>query len=237
MYAEIEAEGEAYAQACKRGKAAADRFLENLEVRHGAQGGEERRQLAQGLLHGFKRLGRPRLKKSITTVTRMREDLPASFQQSNENLRAIRAVVMNRWHAREDDILKSAVSRILAEYEEDRLPRGFWTNISDTLFLGIKTPDQCRVRYIRVLDPEAKKGEWQPQEVLELINAVDHQRTRGVGTFISWHDVSEELTQKRSAWHCRAKWARINANLEKRLGMAVVPMPKIRELLLTGQQE
>lgn len=97
-----------------------------------------------------------------------------------------------RWSAKEDKKLSEAVSRYGI---------GRWAKISSAV--PGRTDSQCRERYMNVLDPSLKHGEWSTEEDQRLMTAVNEL---GPG---KWSEVSK-LVGFRTDSSCWRRWARLS---------------------------
>ncbi|KAJ3124778.1 DNA binding transcription coactivator transcription factor [Nowakowskiella sp. JEL0407] len=112
--------------------------------------------------------------------------------------KAVDSLGRRAWTEREDDILKNAVSR--EGY-------GRWTEISR--IIQTRTPDACRKRWEKVLDPNIKKGPWSASEDILLIELVENL---GKGR---WTKVASHIAG-RTDKQCRQRWFEKLASAESR---------------------
>ncbi|KAJ1557888.1 hypothetical protein HK096_004794 [Nowakowskiella sp. JEL0078] len=92
------------------------------------------------------------------------------------------------WTAFEDKKLKDAIKRV---------GLGHWTEISKSI--DARTPDACRKRWEKVLDPTIKKGSWLPQEDALLGDLVRRHGTK------KWTQIASQITG-RTDKQCRQRW-------------------------------
>ncbi|KAJ1555473.1 hypothetical protein HK096_005096 [Nowakowskiella sp. JEL0078] len=92
------------------------------------------------------------------------------------------------WTASEDKQLKDAIKRI---------GLGHWTEISKSI--DSRTPDACRKRWEKVLDPTIKKGSWLPQEDTLLSDLVRRHGSK------KWTQIASQIAG-RTDKQCRQRW-------------------------------
>ena len=69
-----------------------------------------------------------------------------------------------RWSEKEDNVLLDAVKKVRQRHGQD-----VWIEVAK--LVPHRTDRQCRERYVRVLDPTLRKGEWTPEEIDLLTKA------------------------------------------------------------------
>eukprot|EP00547_Thalassionema_nitzschioides_P005518 CAMPEP_0194206452 /NCGR_PEP_ID=MMETSP0156-20130528/5486_1 /TAXON_ID=33649 /ORGANISM="Thalassionema nitzschioides, Strain L26-B" /LENGTH=261 /DNA_ID=CAMNT_0038932981 /DNA_START=382 /DNA_END=1167 /DNA_ORIENTATION=+ len=65
----------------------------------------------------------------------------------------------HRWTKEEDELLSKAV-----EETTNSMPPFHWKKISNRYFHGIRSPQQCRSRWVRALNPTLTQAKWRQEE-------------------------------------------------------------------------
>ncbi|KAJ1555472.1 hypothetical protein HK096_005095 [Nowakowskiella sp. JEL0078] len=114
------------------------------------------------------------------------------------NRKAVDSLGRRAWTEHEDSILKTAV-----------LHEGYgrWTEIAK--IIKTRTPDACRKRWEKVLDPTIRKGPWTNVEDSMLISLVENF---GKGR---WTRIATQITG-RTDKQCRQRWFEKLSTLEAR---------------------
>lgn len=105
------------------------------------------------------------------------------------------------WSTAEDQTLREAV---VEKQEQD------WDKIAQ--LLPGRSASECRHRWMRVLNPELKKGRWSSDEELKLLDIIH----KWEGQAIPWDLVAKELDTGRHKWSCQQKYMVILRNSRKR---------------------
>mmetsp|Transcript_17353 Transcript_17353/g.22860 ORF Transcript_17353/g.22860 Transcript_17353/m.22860 type:complete len:464 (+) Transcript_17353:274-1665(+) len=86
-----------------------------------------------------------------------------------------------------------------------------WIEVAQ--FLPGRTDQQCREKWIYVLNPDQKKGKWTPEEDLKLQRVIEEE---GVG---QWKKVADRM-EGRSGHQCKVRWSYFQEENWKEYAMA-----------------
>jgi hypothetical protein len=162
---------------------------------------------------GFKRRKRPSDTRRTTRISKRiyRRTMPTAMLTMF--LKEATDFKKNAWTKEEDDILKNALRErsSMIGYRGKQLCPFAWKEISKKVFNGLKTPNQCRQHYERVIRPFVKKGRWTEEENWKLLELI---KMHGARDFAK---ISTEMENTRTNDQCRKRWINIKKMLADRL--------------------
>ena len=133
---------------------------------------------------------------AIARVVRTR-DAKACLQRYNHQLGGGDSrLVKGSWNTDEDSRLLKAVTEF--QREDGSVE---WSRVADQV--PSRSSQQCRERYVNVLDPRIRKGQWTSEEEDTLVEAV---KVKGEMWSQVEHYFCEKMGFRRTAKPCKRKW-------------------------------
>jgi hypothetical protein len=171
------------------------------------------RELKQGFVKGFRssgnrtpRYGGPRIADSEVFKNYVPKPARAKVRAQRQ---------WGPWTPEDDDKLREAV-------QANERGSVSWKRLAKTLFDGKFTNEELHRRWHHSILPRmGKHGEWDPDEVRQLVAAVEACWISDESRVASWPEVSLKLGTGRLAPHCCQRWQRLQQWIASRLEQCI----------------